>query len=96
MTDLRTKRKGAADDLEAGTAIYRHREWRGLKDTAYDYCKWAQLWAILIRWAMAHPVQNVRAILRYRWMYPYLGTPAFLTGSAPVRGEQVFGRPAAI
>lgn len=69
--------KGAADNQKPGTAIYRHREWRGLQDTAYDYAKWTQLWAILIRWALLHPVQNVKAIFRYRWMFTYLATPSF-------------------
>ena len=70
-------KKGAADDLAPGTAIYRHREWRGLRDTAYDLGKWAQLWGILISWALSHPVQNVKAFLRYRWMFPYLAVPSF-------------------
>ncbi len=71
------KNKGAADNMAPGTAIYRHREWRGLQDTAYDYAKWAELWAILIRWMLTHPAQNVRAIFRYRWMFTYLATPSF-------------------
>ena len=53
------------------------REWRGIRDTAYDYGKWMQLWGILIRWAVRHPVQNVRAVMRYRWMFTYLTVPAF-------------------
>ena len=39
-----------ADILEEGTAIYKHREWRGLKDTAYDFSQWARLWGILLKW----------------------------------------------
>jgi len=69
--------KGAADNLNEGTGIYRHREWRGLRDTAYDYAKWVQLWGILIGWAMRNPVQNAKALLRYRWMFSYLTAPAF-------------------
>ena len=70
-------KKGAAENMEPGTGIYRHREWRGLRDTAYDFGQWAQLWTILIRWALAHPAQNVRAVLRYRWMFSYLAVPSF-------------------
>ena len=70
-------KQGAASNMESGTAIYRHREWRGLRDTAYDFTKWAQLWVILIRWALAHPAQNVKAVLRYRWMFSYLCVPSF-------------------
>ena len=62
-------RKGAAENMEPGTGIYLHREWRGLRDTAYDFGSWAKLWAVLIRWALSHPAQNVKAVLRYRWMF---------------------------
>lgn len=85
-------KQGAASNMESGTAIYRHREWRGLRDTAYDFTKWAQLWVILIRWALAHPAQNVKAVLRYRWMFSYLCVPSFLTGSAPDSAALACGR----
>ena len=49
------EKKGAAANMEPSTGIFRHREWRGLRDTAYDFGKWAQLWGILIAWALAHP-----------------------------------------
>ena len=70
-------KKGAADNIKAGTGIYRHREWRGFRDTVYDYAKWAQLWGILFSWALRNPVQNVKALFRYRWMFSYLTAPAF-------------------
>ena len=70
-------KKGAAENLKPGTALLKHREWRGPLDTAYDYIKWMQLWGILINWAASHPVQNVKAFMRYRWMFPYLTVPAF-------------------
>ena len=41
-----------ADILEEGTAIYKHREWRGLSDTAYDFGQWCRLWGILLKWAV--------------------------------------------
>ena len=59
------------------TGIYRHRHWRGLKDTLYDYSQWLRLWGILIKWAVKHPVVNVKALFRYRWMLSYLAVPAF-------------------
>lgn len=69
--------KGAADNLIKGTAIQKHREWRGLRDTAYDYAQWCRLWGLLIKWVFAHPIQNVKALFRYRWMYTYLTVPSF-------------------
>jgi len=59
------------------TGIYKHREWRGFTDTIYDYFQWLKLWRILICWALRHPIQNVKAIFRYRWMFHYLTVPSF-------------------
>ena len=70
-------KKGAADNLTQGTAIARHREWRGLRDTVYDYGQWCRLWGILIKWVFSHLVQNFKAIFRYRWMFSYLTVPSF-------------------
>ena len=69
--------KNMADNMQPKTGIYKHHEWRGLKDTAYDYASWCKLWGLLIKWALGHPVQNVKAIFRYRWMYHYLTVPSF-------------------
>ena len=70
-------KKGAAENFQEKTAIFKHRQWRGLSDTAYDYGQWCRLWGILIKWAAGHPVQNVKAIMRYRWMFTYLTVPSF-------------------
>ncbi|MBQ0135153.1 MAG: 2-hydroxyacyl-CoA dehydratase, partial [Oscillospiraceae bacterium] len=69
--------KGLASIYTDKTGIYKHREWRGLKDTAYDYKMWCGLWGILLKWALGHPVTNVKAIFRYRWMFDYLKVPSF-------------------
>jgi len=74
MTD---KEKGLGNLYTPVSGIYKHREWRGLKDTAYDYAKWCELWGILLKWALGHPVTNVKAIFRYRWMFSYLTVPGF-------------------
>lgn len=64
-------------NLQDKTALFKHREWRGFKDTAYDYGQWMKLWGMLLKFVFAHPVQNVKAILRYRWMFTYLTVPSF-------------------
>lgn len=69
--------KGLGNLYKDKTMIYKHREWRGLKDTWYDYLMWCKLWGILIGWLFSHPVQNVKALFRYRWMYTYLTVPSF-------------------
>lgn len=68
---------GKADLYTDKTGIMKHREWKGLKDTAYDYAKWCELWGILIKWVCKHPIQDVKALLRYRWMFTYLTVPSF-------------------
>lgn len=70
-------KKGAAANLKSVTAISKHREWRGFKDTVYDYGQWCILWGTLIKWLFSHLIQNVRAIFRYRWMFSYLTVPSF-------------------
>lgn len=63
--------------LSDRNAILKHREWRGVRDTVYDYFQWLSLWGLLIKWLLSHPIQNVKAIFRYRWMYTYLTVPSF-------------------
>ena len=69
--------KNMGKNMRDKTGIYKFREWRGLRDSAYDYAMWCKLWYKLIKWAVGHPVQNVRALLRYRWMFTYLTVPSF-------------------
>ena len=70
-------KRGVAYNLQPKTAIFKHREWRGLKDTWYDYTQWCRLWGILIKWLFSHLIQNVKGLFRYRWMYTYLTVPSF-------------------
>lgn len=59
-----------------GKKAKRRREWRGLKDTWYDYRKWLQTWKVLICF-MVKP-NNLRGFFRYRWMMNYLAVPDFM------------------
>ena len=63
------KKKGIADNYQPKTGLYKHREWRGFKDTMYDFGQWLKLWGILLAWVLKHPIQNIKALFRYRWMY---------------------------
>lgn len=60
------------------TGILKHREWRGVKDTAYDYYRWLITWKDLIMFVGRDPVVTVKAIFRYRWMTSYLSAPAYI------------------
>ena len=46
--------------------VRRRREWRGVKDTFYDYTRWLYLMSVLGRFIMVP--RNVKGFFRYRWM----------------------------
>ena len=60
------------------TAILKHREWRGFKDTMYDYYRWLVNWKDMIVMVLKAPVSTVKGIWRYRWMASYLSAPSFV------------------
>jgi len=74
--------------LYAGKRVRQRREWRGLKDTWYDYTRWLFIWKQLIGF-MLKP-QNIKGSLRYRWMLNYLAVPDFLDRHTEgLRGPQL-------
>ena len=60
--------------------LLRHREWRGFKDTMYDYYRWLVTWKDMIKMVLGDPVAIVRGLWRYRWMASYLSIPHFIDG----------------
>ena len=38
------------------TSVLKHREWRGFKDTMYDYYRWLVTWKDMIKMVMKAPV----------------------------------------
>ncbi len=72
------------------TAILKHREWRGFKDTMYDYYRWLVTWKDMIKMVLKAPVSTVKGLWRYRWMASYLSTPSFIDRHvAGLRGPQL-------
>ncbi len=53
--------------------VRRRREWRGLKDTLYDYGRWLYILSILAG-VIIHP-RNIKGMFRYRWFANYLAVP---------------------
>ena len=53
--------------------VRKRREWRGVKDTLYDYSRWLRIMGILLKF-MVKP-RNIKAFFRYRWMANYLAVP---------------------
>ena len=60
------------------TAILKHREWRGFKDTMYDYYRWLITWKDMIKMVLKAPVSTVKGLWKYRWMASYLSAPSFV------------------
>ncbi|MCR5088998.1 MAG: 2-hydroxyacyl-CoA dehydratase family protein [Oscillospiraceae bacterium] len=54
-----------------GGKVRRRREWRGVKDTFYDYTRWLYLVSVLTRFIVKP--RNIKGFFRYRWMRCYLG-----------------------
>ena len=72
------------------TAILKHREWRGFKDTMYDYYRWLITWKDMIKMVLKAPISTVKGLWRYRWMASYLSAPSFVDRHvAGLRGPQL-------
>lgn len=61
------------DFFVEGSKVRKRREWRGLKDTMYDYSRWLVIMLTLGKFIMKP--RNMKAMLRYRWMANYLAVP---------------------
>ncbi len=48
------------------------REWKGFRDTFYEFGRWLKLYGYMGFKLGRHPVLMVKALLRYRWMISYL------------------------
>ncbi len=53
--------------------VRKRREWRGFRDTFYDYSRWLKIMGILAKFIIKP--RNIRAFFRYRWMANYLAVP---------------------
>ena len=69
------KKKGETQygKLFNGGKVRKRREWRGLKDTLYDFSRWLYLWGIVIDVTMSKGA--IKGLFRYRWMSNYLAVP---------------------
>lgn len=54
------------------------REWRGIKDTAYDFYEWAHVWGMLLSTFSRDLVPAVNSVFYYRWMISYFCCHGFL------------------
>ncbi len=70
--------KGLGNIHQDKTWLLKHREWRGFKDTAYDFWRWLINWKDMIKMVLKAPISTIKGLWRYRWMSTYLSTPAFV------------------
>ena len=54
------------------------REWRGIKDTAYDFYEWARMWAMLLMTFSKDLIPAMNSALHYRWMISYFCCHGFM------------------
>ena len=54
------------------------REWRGIKDTAYDFYEWARMWGMLLMTFSKDLIPALNSALHYRWMISYFCCHCFL------------------
>ena len=68
------KEKLSRDRFYDKTGIAKHREWRGLKDTFYDYTQWVVNLGIMGAFVAKSPIRIMRGMIEYRWFGSYLGS----------------------
>ena len=54
------------------------REWRGIKDTAYDFYEWAHMWGMLLMTFSRDLIPAMNSALWYRWMISYFCCHGFM------------------
>ncbi len=73
-------------DFYTNGKVRKRREWRGLKDTLYDYKCWLGIMGTLAGFIIKP--RNIKAMFRYRWMANYLAVPMMVDRHTQgLRGE---------
>ena len=62
---------------KGGMATVR-REWRGVKDTAYDFKEWARMWGMLLGTFSKDLIPALNSATHYRWMISYFCCHGFM------------------
>ena len=74
--------------IYSGKRPRRRREWRGFRDTWYDYTRWLYYLFTLGKFMMKP--NNFKGFFRYRWMSNYLAVPDFMDRHTEgLRGTQL-------
>ena len=90
MSIWRNKPKNLGNLHQDKTGLLKHREWRGISDTLYDYYRWLITWKDMAVMVAKAPVSTVKGIYNYRWMASYLSAPAWIDRHTEgLRGTQL-------
>ena len=54
------------------------REWRGVKDTAFDFFAWARMWGMFLGTFSKDLIPSLNGLLYYRWWVSYFCAHSFL------------------
>lgn len=65
-------KKGLGNLYKANSRAMVKREWKGFKDTFYDFFRWLKCYGFMLIKLGGHPILLIKAMLRYRWMISYL------------------------
>ena len=69
---------GQRDRYYDKTGVAKWREWRGVKDTAYDFYEWARMWGMLLMTFSKDLIPALNSALHYRWMISYFCCHGFM------------------
>ncbi|MEE1353738.1 MAG: 2-hydroxyacyl-CoA dehydratase family protein [Acutalibacteraceae bacterium] len=61
-----------------GQMAFTRREWRGIKDTAYDFYEWARMWKMFLVTFGKDLIPSLNGVLIYRWMVSYFCAHSFM------------------
>ena len=64
--------KGLGQYYDKDSRTFTRREWKGFKDTFYDYFRWLKLYSYMAAKLGCHPILMIKALKRYRWMVSFL------------------------
>ena len=64
--------EGLGDYYTEGYRSLNQREWKGVRDTAYDFASWLKVYGYMAVTLGKHPVALTKSFVRYPWMASYL------------------------
>ena len=64
--------EGLGDYYAEGYRSLNQREWKGIKDTTYDFVSWLKLYGYMLKTLGPYMPQLMKGMFRYNWMISYI------------------------